>query len=199
MSARTENRRGDRKLCRVAAMFCLVACVAVAGCHMPEHVRRTQDAPLFDDISEIKAFLGQKPWLNFDPSQPTKANGISVTLYLISHSQRKGVFGSGTIRMVMYEDLSANPDKTADKATGPIEGTGEKLHEWELTSEQAMPYRVLRRPGKTYVMGDAYQLRLSWGDLDLQGKYIALVLEYQRADGQIVRRKPSCLRIPKPA
>jgi len=179
------------------AGWCGVTLALALGCDMPAHVRATRDAPLFDDVTNIMASMRAKPWLNFDPGNPTKVNGIVMNLYLISGSTRKGVFGAGTIRVIMYEDLSgAGGGKAQSDAN---KATGQKLFEWELPPEQAMPYRVVRRPDKTYVMGDGYQLRLSWGDADLVDKRAAVVLEYQRADGQIVRRKPFWVKIPRAA
>lgn len=178
----------------------LAACASISGCTMPEHVRLTRDAPVFDDVTEINAFFNSNPWLNFDTSDPGKINGVAVTVYLVSARQRKGVFGAGTIRVVMYEDVSAkSSDSSKEKAPAIQKTIGKKLHVWELPQDKAMPYRVLRRPGKTYVMGDAYQLRLSWGDLDLRDRRVAIVIEYERTDGQLVRRKPSHLHVPRSA
>jgi hypothetical protein len=170
----------------------------MSGCDVPAHVQQTRDAPLFDDIVRIRAFIRPKPWLNFDPSDPRKVNGLAITMYLESARLQKGVFGAGTIRVVLFEDLVGDRSKTTTAPNAPERVTGKKLFEWELTPDQAMPYRVVRRPERVSVMGDAYQLRLSWGDLDLSGKSVCVVLEYIRTDGQRVVRTPSHLRIPAP-
>ena len=179
----------------VLAGWCGVTLGLALGCDMPPHVRATRDAPLFDDVTNIMASMRAKPWLNFDPANPTRVNGLVVNVYLISGSARKGVFGSGIIRVILYEDLSgAGGGKVRPDAK---KATGKKLFEWELPPERAMPYRAVRRPDRSYVMGDGYQLRLSWGDADLAEKRAAVLLEYQRADGQIVRRKPFWVQIPR--
>ena len=116
-------------------------------------------------------------------------------MYLISASLQRGVFGSGTIHVVFHEDLSGG---TAQSAGGDrTKETGKKLHEWVLTPERAMMYRVIQRPGRRYVMGEGYQLRLSWGEKELTGKRVAVVIEYHRSDGTVVRRKPSWFKIPE--
>ena len=174
-----------------------VLCVVAVGCDLPPHVRETRDAPVFDDITNIITFVRPVPWINFDSSDPTKVNGIAINMYLYSARAQKGVFGSGTIRVIMYEDVSFQKDKSGKAPSPDGKKTGEKLHEWELPPDKAMAYRVVRRPDREYVLGDAYQLRLSWGDTDLKDRHVAIVLEYQRTDGQIVRRKPFFRRIPR--
>jgi hypothetical protein len=143
--------------------------------------------------------MRSKPWLNFDPAHPARVNGLAVNVYLVSASTQKGVFGAGTIRVVMFEDLSGSRGRDAGGKVDLEDAIGKKLYEWELTPEQATPYRVLRRANKKHVLGDGYQLRLSWGDLDLAGKNVALQLEYVRGDGQRVVRKPFWLQIPRSA
>lgn len=157
------------------------------GCAEPTPGTYTQNASVFDDVVDIKAFISARPWLNFDPSHPARVNGIAINMYLISGSLQKGVFGAGKIRVVAYEDTPGASE------TGP----GEELYRWELTPEQAMPYRVVRRPDKTYIMGDGYQLRLSWRDAELAGRRVKLRIEYEREDGRIVGRRPFHLQIPK--
>ncbi len=170
--------------------------VWLVGCQAnPPHVNRTVNAPTFDDITSIKAFIRPKPWLNFDPSNPARINGLAINMYLISASRQKGVFGSGTIHVVLHEALAEGKSGASDKSWR--DQTGEKIHEWVLPPDKAMMYRVIQRPDKTYVMGEGYQLRLSWGDKDLSGKHVAVVLEYHREDGTIVRRKPTWFKIPE--
>ncbi len=177
--------------------FCLsFAVVLSAGCQVPPHVQQTVNAPLYDDVMAIMCTIRPKPWVNFDVSDPSRINGLAVNMYLVSAGTQKGVFGAGTIRVMLYE-----PEATTTTRSGAAGGTagnvvGKKLHEWVLPPDKAMPFRVLRRPDKTYVMGDGYQLRLPWGDLDLRGKRIALVIEYERTDGRIVRRPPFWLQVP---
>ncbi len=176
-----------------------VLCAVVVGCELPPHVRQTRDAPVFDDITNIIAFVRPVPWINFDSSDPTKVNGIAINMYLYSARAQKGVFGSGTIRVIVYEDVSFQKGKNGKAPSPDGKKTGEKLYEWELPPDKAMAYRVVRRPDREIVLGDAYQLRLSWGDTDLKGRHVAIVLEYQRTDGQMVRRKPFFRRIPQSA
>lgn len=193
--------RARRGACpRVLRLFSVLVIVPAVplliGCDTPPHVQQTVNAPLFDDVMAIMCTIRPKPWVNFDMSDPTKINGLAVNLYLISASTQKGVFGAGTIRVLLYEPQdSSSATKEADARAGQ-NAVGKLLHEWVLPPEKAMPFRVVRRPDRTYVMGDGYQLRLSWGDLDLAGKRAALVIEYQRTDGRLVRRPPFWLQVP---
>jgi hypothetical protein len=153
---------------------------------------------MFDDVTKIVAFINPEPWLNFDPSDPTKINGFAINLYLISGRTQKGVFGAGTIRVVMYEDTPGLEGRATQDPSGATKPAHQELYRWELPPERAEMYRVMRRPDRSYVLGDAYQLRLSWRDLELRGKRVAVRLEYLREDGQIVRRRFFWLRIPEP-
>ncbi len=184
------HRQGSSPL----AWWSTAACVLAAGCAVPPHVQQTRDAPLFDDVTNIMAFIRPKPWINFDPSDPTKVNGLAINMYLISASTQKGVFGSGTIRVVLLEDEPSQAGEGSE-AGGP-EREPKKVHEWALSPEQAMPYRVMRRPNRRYAMGAGYQLRLSWGDADLRHRRVKVILKYERADGLLVVRKPFHLHIP---
>jgi hypothetical protein len=96
----------------------------------------------------------------------------------------------------MYEDASTPSATRPAPTTTSRNALGKKLFELELPPDRAMPFRVVRRPERTYVMGDGYQLRLSWGDLDVAGRAVALVIEYQRTDGRMIRRSPFWLRVP---
>ncbi len=166
------------------------------GCDMPEHVRQTRETPVLDDVRAILATARPEPWINFDAANPGKVNGIAINVCLISASTRKGIFGPGIIRVIMKEDVSGRKVERADAPSQARRTTGETLHEWELTPPQAEAFRVMRRPDRRYVMGDGYGLRLSWGDKDLAGRRVAVIVEYDRTDGQIIRRKPFWLRIP---
>jgi hypothetical protein len=192
---------GDRRrelVLRLGTFFC-VSVLMMAGCGVPPQVQQTRDAPLFDDIRNIMATVRAKPWLNFDPSNPEKVNGIAINIALISARTQKGVFGAGVIRAVMYEDVSGEPQRSSATSRGVYKDTGKILYQWDLPAEKAMMYRVMRRPNRSYAIGDAYQLRLSWGNLDLRGKRVAIVLEYHRQDGIVVVRKPFHLKIPESA
>ncbi len=182
---------GGARRCARIVVPAAATLLVLAGCAAAPGTVETQNAPLHDDVVDIKAFIRPKPWLNFDPRHPARVNGIAINMYLISGSLQKGVFGAGTIRVVLYEDKPA--------AEASDSGMGRELHKWELTPEQAMPYRVVRRPDRTYVMGDGYQLRLSWGDAELAERRVKLRIEYQRTDGRIVGRRPFHLQIPKDA
>jgi len=185
---------------RRGALFpsCLVVVGGLfAGCNVPPHVQQTVNAPLFDDVMAIMCTIRPKPWLNFDMSNPTRVNGIAINMYLISASTQKGVFGAGTIRVTLYESQPVSATTSSGAGAGTARYVvGNKLHEWVLPPDKAMPFRVLRRPERTYVMGDGYQLRLSWGDLNLAGRRVGLSIEYQRTDGRVVRRPPFWLQVP---
>ncbi|MBN1344498.1 MAG: hypothetical protein JXQ73_17545 [Phycisphaerae bacterium] len=184
--------------CGPVALWMVALAGLLSGCDVPPHVQRTRDAPLFDDIIRIRAFIRPTPWLNFDPSDPKKIDGMAVNMYLESARLQKGVFGAGTIKVTMYEDTVGEKAATTTAPGASTRVTGKKLFEWNLSPEQAMPYRVVQRPERTYVMGDGYQLRLSWGDLDLSNRQVCVVLEYIRTDGRPVVRSPFHLRIPTP-
>jgi hypothetical protein len=66
--------------------------------------------------------------------------------------------------------------------------------EWSLDVQQAMPFRSKKRAHA----GWAYALFLNWGELDLQGRLVRLVVEFERADGLVVTGSKKDFRVPSP-
>jgi len=187
---------------RTFAGFCgsgslVLGILIVAGCNTPPHVQQTMSAPLYDDVMAIMSTYRPNPWISFDTADPSRVNGMAINTYLISASSQKGVFGAGNIRVVLYADEGQGPTSRPGEVARP-NVLGTQLFEWILPPDKAMPYRVMRRAERTYVMGDGYQLRLSWGEQDFRGRKVGVVVEYQRTDGRIVRRRPFWLQVPAP-
>ena len=72
---------------------------------------------------------------------------MAINMYLISASTRKGVFGSGTIQVVMLEDDPSRAGKGSD--SGGPKREPEKLYEWELTPRHRAGSGSISRPRRT--------------------------------------------------
>jgi len=187
MSMWLSGRRGAAWSC-----WTLVGTILVAGgCNEPanwnlslQREETAANAPLDPNIVQVVAVTRTDPWINFNPELYPNPDGISVMLYLISGRTGKGAFGDGVIRATMYV-LEPGPDGKRKRR---------KVHEWRFEPDEAYPYRIKKK----YLIGWAYGLRLCWGKADVLGKEIALVFEFERRDGKIIRAQPKLLRVPPP-
>jgi hypothetical protein len=146
----------------------------------PERIAK---APTISDIVRVLPFYDLAPWLTHPEAESFKPLGIRIrSLFLISDKTQKGVFGDGTLRMVLYR-IRREPGEP------PIR---QKVHEWSFDPEQAVPYRV----AKETFLGYGYQFDLVWPeDLQLGGSELALVIEYLRSDGKVVRADPKYFKV----
>jgi hypothetical protein len=144
-------------------------------------------APGDPDIVAVKKFYAMVPWLSFDDAGDPNPEGFKVTVYLISSKTDKGAFGEGDILVSLYEYDSERPPR-GEKSRPP-----QMIHQWALTPDDAMPFRA-KNPT---VMGYGYQLRLTWGELDLLGKTISINIDFRRPDGRIIRGQPQTFQVPE--
>jgi hypothetical protein len=124
------------------------------------------------------------PWLVPRHAASTKAVGIRISaLYLISDRTGKAVFADGVINMLLYRIVRLSE-------RDPVR---QKVHQWSFDHDQALPWRVSRKSW----MGSGYQFDLIWpAGVDLSGSEIALIAEYERTDGRVVRSSEKHFRVP---
>jgi len=178
-------------LARVPAVV-IAALLGVAGCGQPTSTlgagtpmgnHPIARARMYDDIYEVVKFFPAMPWLSFDPEGDPDPEGFKVAVYLISSVTRKGEFADGVIHVRMWDTQT------------PLSGSKESqlIKEWTFTPEEALPVRVVKRT----LLGNGYQLRLNWGDLDMLGRPIRVRIDYERKDGRMVLGQPHELRVPR--
>lgn len=168
-----------------AALLCSVGCDGSrrplgVGTPMADHpIAR---ARMYEDIYKVVKFFSVMPWLSFDDAGDPNPEGFKVTLYLISSATREGEFADGNIRVRMWPGQSSR-----DTGRAPL------LKEWMLTPDDVLPYRVVKRS----FLGNAYQLRLNWGQLDVLGKSIRVQIDFERHDGRVILGQAHELRVPR--
>jgi hypothetical protein len=120
------------------------------------------------------------PWLW--NSERTHIKGVKVgALYLLG-PESTGVFGDGVIRPRIYV-LQRDQQGKADYKL---------LKEWSFNTQEAIPFRAKRRTR----WGWGYGLFLSWGDLDLTGRDIRLIVNFERLDGLVIAGNKKDWRVP---
>ncbi len=151
--------------------------LAVTGCAtLPKNVRR--------DIVEVSTFYNsQNLWLNFEDPPTNVPQGLRFSLFLKAAGQDLGVFGDGIIHVDMY------------RIERDEEGEATRTHvkKWSLDTEEAAAYRSTR----TTAFGHGYGMRLNWGDADVRGHEIQLVVSFERRDGPVIRGRPWYVKVPE--
>jgi hypothetical protein len=151
-----------------------------------ERGSRSVDPGMESNIIRVIKFFSADPWLCFKNDGTGRVDGVRLTVYLEGTREPKGVFGTGTIIVEMYRlDMDARKRETATLA-----------HKWELSSDDAYPWRAKNRTG----MGWGYGLRLQWpADLDVSGRQVAFVVKYRREDGALISSSRQVIRVPTAA
>jgi hypothetical protein len=93
-------------------------------------------------------------------------------LFLIG-PDNKGVFGEGTLLPKVYHLKRGENGKKS-----PV-----LIKEWSLSTEEAIPLRA-KWPHR--LLGWGYGLPLDWGDLDLGGEEVRMVISFERTDGRVI-------------
>lgn len=178
-SARPRSSRGLSRL--TACVWVSGVVVSLAGCGdpqspdgqpLPDNPTPSQVArvPTEPNIIQVITSYRNPPWLY--TTDKSRVCGIHVAGLYLSGPDGKGVFGDGIIRPKLYV-LERGEDGRK---------TPRLVHEWKFDVHDAIPYRGKRRR----LQGWGYGFPLHWGELDLAGKEIRLVVEFERSDGQVI-------------
>ncbi len=132
---------------------------------------KVRHMPTEPNVVNIAVFYNPySPWIWNE--NKSKIRGIYVGgLYLLGPGG-KGVFGDGVICPKLYV-LQKDP---GGKKTPVL------AKEWSFTVEKAIPWRAKQKRD----LGWGYGLPLDWGDLDLSGQEISMIITFERSDGLIV-------------
>lgn len=134
-------------------------------------------------IGVVAYYSPSNPWLWSDDR--SRVEGVRVqALYLVGPHE-KGVFGDGVVRPKIY----VRDRSVADPA-----------HQWKLAREWAFYPEdlLLYRTKKPTIQGYGYLLPLRWGnEIDLSGREIRIVINYERTDGLFPRPSSKDLRVPR--
>lgn len=145
----------------------------------------TETGPIEPNIVRVNKFFSQTPWLSFANDGSRRVDGVTFSIYLEGPTSSKGVFGTGTISVLMF------------RLTGDEQGrqVATKLYEWEFDAQAAYPFRSKKQTA----LGWGYGMRLRWGEeLDVEGDQVAFVIKYTREDGRVVSSSRQVMKIPGP-
>lgn len=148
------------------------------GTATAEQVARMTVEP---NISAVAAFYDANRWWLKSPDQ-SGITGIKVGALYLFGPKGMGVFGEGVIRPKLYI-LERKPDGSR---------TPVLAKEWSFDINQAIPLRAK----KPTAMGWGYALFLDWGDLELAGKEIRMIISFERPDGHVVQSGKRDFRVP---
>jgi len=177
------------RLCAVAvALFMVAGCGDVGHLNWdtkPAAASEPAQPELQSNIIRVHKFFPPSPWLSFSGDGTGRAEGVRCTVYLEGPNGPQGVFGDGTIVVSMFEIVP--------QGRGREEAV--KIHEWELSPDEAAPWRAKHKTA----LGWGYGLRLQWPDeLAVYGKQVAFVIRYVRTDGRVVGSSRQVLKVPVP-
>ena len=164
----------------------LLTLLDVAGCKTNAGRKPTpaQVAEMIEpNIISVHAYMSAVDcWIwNADRTAP---QGVVIkAMYLQGGSSGKGVFGDGIIRPKLYV---MERDREGKRQWHLVK-------EWPFSVKKAMPFRTKQE----YLPGWGYRLHLPWGDeIDLCGREIRLIVEFERKDGIVVRSGKTDRKVP---
>ncbi len=167
--------------------------LCAAGCNQPVNPawekaisgkgQHEPEPEIESNIVRVNKFFSQTPWLSFTGDGSKKVDGVSFSVYLEGPSAPKGVFGTGTIAVIMYR-LNTDPNGRE---------TATQVYEWVLRPEESYLWRAKAKTA----LGWGYGLRLQWPeDLDVDGRRVAFVVKYIREDGRVVNSSRQVIKVP---
>ncbi len=130
-----------------------------------------------------RLICGYQPpfWKNYRPERVEEIEGFKFNLYCISRQNGEGVLTDGTLQTRLYLRRRLN-DGTLER---------EQICDW------AQSLMDTPRTRQKMVLGWVYQPHYFWGDLDMAGQEIEIVVWLEAADGRKVHAKPRILRVPE--
>ena len=186
-------RKGVKAKTRACLMLAVAAGVALftAGCVNPEPATTRPGStidhavarmPTEPNVTAVAAFYrSASPWgWNSDR---TRVAGINVSALYLLGPKGLGVFGDGAIRPRMFVVETGKDGKKHSRL----------VKEWSFSVEDAVPFRTKEK--KT--LGWGYGIPLGFGDLDVSGREIQMVICFERNDGRLVPSSKQTFLVPK--
>lgn len=179
--------------CRVGSVVVFAILILTIGCQDPnQRAKRPEDKPdptpqqvagmLEPNVLGVACYYDSfNPWIwNEDR---TVVRGLKINALYLRGPNSIGVFGDGIIHPKLYVAYHDDQGKLAYKM----------VKEWTFDVQQAMPFRAKKRTK----VGWGYALFLNWGDLNVQGRDVRLIVSFDRADGVMIAGSKKDFKIPK--
>ncbi len=151
----------------------------VAGCNDPNWSLDPKQSATKSDIYKVVCFYPANMWRSFDEAGDRNIEGFTFILYLISSSTERGAHASGHVEVQLFR----------------VDTVGEKQSNRVLAYQWSRPTDELpqRNPTK---LGHGYQPSVDWGDLDVFGKELEILVRYVAPDGTIIPSRTATLTVP---
>jgi len=168
----------------------MLAAVVIPGCETPGSTGGTDRAPTpaevaqargeTDIVNVVALYDSVNPWIWTEDR--SRVHGIRINALYLFGPNDKAVFGEGVIRPKLY--VMEKGDDGKKKAV--------LKREWSFDVDEAL----LLRAKKETAWGWGYWLPLDWGDLDVSGREIRMVIAFERRDGFVVKSSNKHFPVP---
>lgn len=119
-------------------------------------------------------------WKNYHPNQHNRVEGFKFNLYLISRETNKGIHTNGTLQAKLFT-RQVQEDGTYVRT---------EVATWTKDMSDAVPTT------KPYQLGWGYQPHFYWGDLNLEGQEVEIVVSYHPPQGRPIFAQTRVQRVP---
>jgi len=167
-------------------LFLTMALAALPACSRRADGRfggdRQRPAPSAKDteIFRVVCFFPPNMWKSFDSAGDRNPEGFAFVMYLISGKTGKGIYADGTFRVELYR-------------YGEADRNGRRQR--DLVFDTAAPMAQIARRSPT-MLGEGYQPYVFWGDLQIYGDDIEVVVKYESPTGRTVSSETVHVKVP---
>jgi hypothetical protein len=176
---------GSMKLRRHWSLWAWLALVGVGGCAdsggagIKLFSGKRETAPA-SDIIRVVCFYTPNMWRSFDKAGNLDPEGFAFVMYLWSGKTERGAYADGLFRAKMYRLSRDDEGKTVR----------ELAREWTAATSD------LPRRGESR-LGYSYQPSLYWGDLDIYGAEVEIVIQFESPDERVVQSQTHRTKVPR--
>lgn len=170
-------------LTRLLSIVVLALPVALVGCADNDwDSTQRKGGPLSppDDVFRLVCAYRPPIWKNYHPTLSDRIEGFKFNLYLVSRNTNKGIHTQGTLQTRLYTRIKQD------------DGTYLRTQAFSWTQNLVDTPCTTRE----YQLGWAYQPHYYWGDLDLHGQEIEIVVFYEPPTGPPIYAQPRIQRVP---
>jgi len=153
----------------------------LVGCNRGGGMRGERQSPAVDtDVYRVVCFFPPNMWKSFDHAGDLNPEGFAFVMYLLSRETNRGVIADGTLQILLYT--------VQELENGAVER--HLAREWTADMSE-IPRRQQTR------FGIGYQPTVHWGDLNVFGERVEIVVKYESPTGRVVQGQTHATKVPK--
>ena len=134
-----------------------------------------------NDVYKVVCVFPQTMWQSYDQAGDSNPEGFRFLVYLLSKSTRKGAYADGFLHVKMFR-MDQMPDGRNERVL---------VQNWMVGTEE------LPRRESSKLTGYSYQPSLYWGDVDILGETVEIVVQYESLDGKTIQSQTKQVRVPR--